>query len=500
MNKLDNQISAGLVSLRLVKHSIIYSIPGIIGSLVSFFLLPVYTRYLTPSDYGILGLLGATFGIVGNIVSIGLTSAAFREVIYADMDKRIAFSTGFWLMTISNIIVVGCLVLFAPNFSQWILGSLEWSTWFRIYAVSSVAGSLGIWMLVRCRIEQKPVSFAILSISSTALNTIFGITTVVILKLGVKGFIASGFGATLIISILYMIFIRHILRPIISFQSLKRMLKFGAPLVPANLSSLMLTSADRYFLKYFASLSEVGLYSIGYRFGMIMTMVTGSFQLAWPAEAFRIAKESESGTHFGRIFTHYIFALGFIALVLCCFAREIVILMVDTRFWSSFAVVPLIVLSYLCYGARTVVTIGVGVLNKTYYLAITIVIAAIINLVLNAILIPIYGMMGAAWATLISYIALLVMDIVVNQRLYPIRYELWKIGIIVLFGAFIFGMSSLVENHNIWFTIVLKTLLIILYIGLLLIPGFLSVSERLYIKNTIIKIRSKVFPSKTECL
>lgn len=451
-------------TLVLTKHSIIYGIPGVISNAVSFLLLPTYTRFLSPSDYGVLSLLGVTWVIAEMILTLGLPAAAFREVIYSETDKKVAFSTGFWTMLISISSGAIIFILFASKFSEWILGDLEWTLLFRIFILSSVIKSLGTWTLVRCRIEQKPIPFALLSTASTLLNTATGITAVAILKLGIKGFIVAGLICSVMMSLPYLLLLRDLLGATIATRPLKSMLKFSVPLVPGTLSVWVLTSADHYFLKHFGTLTDVGLYSVGYKFGAIMSLAVQAFQIAWPAELFRIAKEPNASHRFGRILTYYSFMMGFIALTLSVFGREVLRLMASPNFWPAYKVIPLITLSYLLYGIRHMTRIGIWVYSKTYIDSILLAIAAALNTVLNLLLIPPYGMMGAAWATLLSYTLVLIMAAVINQRLFPIKYEWSRISAIGFIWCLVFGLSKLTEtNSNVWVVIGMKSFLLGLY-------------------------------------
>jgi O-antigen/teichoic acid export membrane protein len=241
------------------------------------------------------------------------------------------------------------------------------------------------------------------------------------------------------------------------------MLKFGIPLVPVGLSSLLLTMADRYFLKHFSTIAQVGLYSLGYNIGMVMNLVEHAFQLAWPPHRFAIAKQPNAKHQFARMLTYYLLAFGFLAMALSLLAKELLMIMTTPKFYPAAAVVPLIALSYIFSGVRHMTNTGLAILNKNYYVPPIIMVSALLNLALNYVLIPPYGMIGAAWATILSYLVLVTTQTLINLHFYYIRYEYGRMAKIALTWGITYGVSLLIETPFLWLNIGLKGLLLLAY-------------------------------------
>jgi O-antigen/teichoic acid export membrane protein len=286
---------------------------------------------------------------------------------------------------------------------------------------------------------------------------------IVVLRRGVEGLIIAGLISAALFATLYLILLARDLRPALSLPILRRMLKFGIPLVPVGLSSLLLTMADRYFLKHFSTIDQVGLYSLGYHIGMVMLLAENAFQLAWPPHRFAIAKQPNAKHQFARILTYYLLAFGFLCMALSLLAKELLMIMATPKFYPAAAVVPLIALSYIFSGVRHMTNTGLAIMNKNYYVPPIIVGSALLNLGLNYILIPPYGMMGAAWATILSYLIFVIVQTLVNLHYYYIHYEYGRMAKLALTWGIIYGVSHLIQTPSLWINIGLKCLLLFAY-------------------------------------
>jgi len=253
------------------------------------------------------------------------------------------------------------------------------------------------------------------------------------------------------------------LKPALSLSILRSLLRFGVPLVPAGLAGLVMVSADRYFLQHYSTTTEVGLYSLGYTIGLVVSLIVTSVQLAWPAQMFTIAKQSDAERQFSTILTYYAVVLGFIGLSVSVLAHEVLMAMATPNFYGAAAVVPVIVVSYIFHGFRYMTNTGLSTKNKMKYVPPMIIGAALLNLGLNFILIPTYGMMGAAWATLISYIVLAVVSMVVNLHFWSIPYEYGRMVKVALAWGTVYGLSKLLPFTDVWASSGSKLLLLATY-------------------------------------
>jgi O-antigen/teichoic acid export membrane protein len=447
----------------LTKHSIVYGLGGTLNKLIGFFLLPVYTRLLTPADYGILSLLTVTSSLATIVAQLGLGSAFFREIIYEGSDEQAVESTTLYFLLGESALFFGTLIFISPGLSNLIFGTMDRAYLLRLVFLSDWVGVVDVVFNARLRARAQSSLYSLLSVARFTVGILLNLYYIVVLRRGVEGLIVAALISDALFASLYFVLMAKDLRRTFSILILRRMLRFGIPLVPVGLSSLLLTMADRYFLKHFSTIAQVGLYSLGYNIGMVMNLVEQAFQLAWPPHRFAIAKQPNAKHQFARILTYYLLAFGFLAMVLSLLAKELLMIMTTPKFYPAAAVVPLIALSYIFSGVRHMTNTGLAILNKNYYVPPIIVGSALLNLGLNYVLIPPYGMIGAAWATILSYLFLVIVQTLVNLHYYYIRYEYGRMAKLALTWGGTYGVSLLIETPFLWLNIGLKCLLLFAY-------------------------------------
>jgi O-antigen/teichoic acid export membrane protein len=240
---------------------------------------------------------------------------------------------------------------------------------------------------------------------------------------------------------------------------LKEMLRFGLPLVPAGLGVWIMTMADRYFLQFLSTPQELGLYSLGYKFGMVVQgLIVGPFMLAWGPFFWSVAKEKDARDIYSSVLTYFTLVAMAVALVLSVLSKQALEVMAAPAFYGAYTVIPLIALSYVLYGCYLILPVGINLERKTKYLAAIVGVGAVVNLGLNYLLIPRYGMMGAAVATLIAYLLLPVGSYFVSNRYYPIRYEWRRIARIFVAAGLVYAGSLFITADSTVITGVLKLL------------------------------------------
>jgi len=200
-------------------------------------------------------------------------------------------------------------------------------------------------------------------------------------------------------------------------------LTFGLALVPGAMAGFTLDLSDRFFLRHYSSLEQVGLYSLGYRLGEIIFFVTAAVQLAWPQFIFANRKSPQAKELYSYATTYYLAGMLFLVLGLSALAPELVRLMAAPEYQAAAPIVPIVALAGLCEGLRYVVTIGIAFQRRPIIRSAATGAAALVNVVLNVLLIPTYGMMGAAWATLAGFVTLIVIEFTVARHFYPIPYQ-----------------------------------------------------------------------------
>ena len=453
----------------LSKQSIIYGLGSVTTQALGFILLPIYTRHLPLADYGVLSLLMVTLNIAVVLIQVGLGSAIFREVVYQESEQNRVLSTTLFFLIIESTLMVFVLVLIGRPLSQLLFKSVEYTVLLRLLMI---AGGLSVFELVtlaKLRIEGNASLYSILAVGKFIFGCCANIYFVVIAKDGLEGVVKARFLQEVIFVLVNFLILFRDLNFSFSFQILKRLLVFGVPLVPFGLSRMVLTSADHYILLYFSSTEEVAVYSLGYKLGMVMNLIVQAVQLAWPKQMFWIAKQADAEHFLSKLVTNYISIVGFIGLVLSVLARDILRIMTTPSYFEAYKVVPFAAISYILYGIGFMVNSGVETRNKVKYIVPVIGFVAIFNIALGILFIPRYGMMGAAWVTLVSYLIQTVVQIIINIRVWYIPYEYGRILRIGLAWILIYELSLLFFTSSIALDIVVKSVILLAYPILMII-------------------------------
>jgi O-antigen/teichoic acid export membrane protein len=313
------------------------------------------------------------------------------------------------------------------------------------------------------------------------------------LKLGLSGVIYGNLCTAVLISILMLILVSKHLSFKISLSKLKGMLSYGLPLVPGALSFWVLTVADRYLLERLSSTTELGLYSLGIRFsGILEFLLIQPFLTTWPSIYFPLAKEKDAQTTFSRLTTYFLLIGCFFSLGIIAISNPAIKVMADSKFWVASKVIPVLVLSTLLYGLFSLLNIGIFIQNKTKYNPLIIGIAALFNVLLNFLLIPPYGMLGAAFSIFFSYLLMNLLAYLINLRIYPLPYEWIRILKIVTVTALVLFALNLIQVSSWKKELFFKLALLLLFPLALWISGFFAPGELKRAKDFILELLEKL--------
>ena len=249
--------------------------------------------------------------------------------------------------------------------------------------------------------------------------------------------------------------------------------RFGIPLVPTALFLWVTNFSDRFFLVKLSDVSEAGLYSVGVRVASAMVLLLTAFRMAWPAFAFSIRDEDEAKRTYAYVLTYLTVVTAWVALALTLFAPWLVDLLAAPRFAESYRVVGPLSFAAVAFAAYIVVAIGVGRIRRTQFNWVVTGAAAIVNVALNLSLIPPYGMMGAAIATVAAYATMAVGMAWWSQRIYPVPYQ-WRR--VVTAAAAAVGLAVLGKALDVGFAAAFA--LCAAYPLALAVLGFTSPEER----------------------
>lgn len=473
---------------RLFTHSAIYGLGHILNRSLVFILLPLYTNVLPSAEFGVAGLMFTYLALLTMVYMYGMDAGFLRY--YMDTsdpaDRRMTFSTSFWTIAASSLLLSLLFGLAAPF---WISLFFSSSTAVPlpllqqlIYLMSVILffDTLAFLPMLVLRAEEKSWYYITLKFANVVINVAANGLAVLKWQLGLEGIFWANVISSGITFLLTLPLIWQHGGLQVDKTRLKAIVLFGLPALPAGLAIAGMDTVDRIFLERMSSLSSLGLYNAGARLGMIMALFVAAFRFAWPPFFLSTAREPDARRIFSRIFTYLMLACSmvFVAVALliepAAHMRLFGFYLIGTEYWDGLQVVPVIMLAYVFYAAYLNFYVGVYLEKRTGYILIATVAGLLVNLFANALLIPAHDFMGAAWARLAGYIVMAGVLFCFSQKLYPIAFE-WrrivKIAVLVLF-VYTIGQTAMVQTR-----LPLRIALVLLYPVLLIGTGFFRADE-----------------------
>ncbi len=412
----------------------VYGVSTIVGRFLNFLLVPFYTNVLATSQYGVVATVYSYIAFMNIIYMYGMESAFFKYASTKEIgNDREIFSTPF-MSVVTTSILFSALIFFN---SVRLAGPLEvpvaYADTIRYSALMLLLDSLAVIPFAALRLERKVKTFATIKVTNIIVNVTANVILLLKYHMGVEGIFISGVIAS---SVTLLLLLPTILRKLgFSFRKdlYKALLRFGLPYIPAGLGAMMVQVIDRPILLALTNESTVGIYQANYRLGIFMMLIVSMYDYAWRPFFLTHASEPNAKQMYSRILTYFVLFSSVVVLLVSLYIDDIVRIHVFHRFvinpayWSGLGIVPIILLGYLFNGMYVNFMAGIYIEKKTSHLPYITGIGAFINVAINLLLIPRFGMFGAAWATFFAYAGMATAIYFVSQRFYPVRYELGRL-------------------------------------------------------------------------
>jgi len=479
------------------KHIIIYSLGNLATKLTGFILLPLYTSTLTTAEYGILGTLEVTSQMLVAILALSLPTAMLRWCSSEKSKegiKSVVFTT---ISSITVILVLFNLLMFplSADFSKLLLESAEYSLYFNLLFVSLSFDLLNLVVLNLIRFHEKPVFYIIINSVKLGAILVLNIYFLTVLKMGIEGIILGQLIGSLLLTLFSLPFIFKNINFHFSWPVFRAMVKYGFPLIFTTVSALLLSMGDRFIIPRYLSYSELGIYTLGYKMGGIINMfILQSFQLGFLPIAYKMFEEKDAKRFFSKVLTYFSVVLIVAALGLSLFSREIIILFStkNSDYWAAFVVVPLISFSFVIKGWQYYFSLGLHYVKRTSYNAYIVIACAAFSLGLNFLLIPEFGIIGAAITINLANAVMALLYFIVSQRFYHINFEILRLVKLTITGLVLYGLSFFARESQFWIGILIKTLLFAAYPVILFYLKFFDDAELMHIRQFAGTIKNRL--------
>ena len=444
----------------LASDTVVYGVSTVVARFLTFLLTPLFTNYLTKQEVGEVSGIYAMIAFVNIVYSLGMEPAFMRfwEKGNQENNDRV-FNVSYLTVAMLGVGVTAVTILFAQPIAQSSLLQLGegGSRYVALAAVIPLLDSLVLIPFARLRMQQRPHAFALMRLLSVGVTFVCTVLFVALYHWRIEGALLGGIigsSATLVA------FVPSTLRtlrtsvpsyprtPVPSSWKplLKDMLRFGLPTVPSNFSSIMVQVADRPIMLMLTSASAVGMYQTNFRLAIPMMMFVTVFEYAWKPFYLNHRDEPHAKDLFARVFTVFTAVCGAIFLITTFFIDDLVRMpfiggrFINPEYWDGMTIIPIIMIAYFFNGVFINMAAGLHIQKRTAFFPVATSIAAVISVVATWLMVPSYGMEGAAWAKVAAYLVSAVMLYVFVQRIYPVKYEWGKVlWILMLCGIVWFG-------------------------------------------------------------
>lgn len=465
----------------LLGRSGTYALSDILKQAINFLLLPLYTAYLTTADYGVLSIALAAAAVLEVVYGLGLRSAVGRLYFDQRDEDQVRAFAGTLAIFLAAFGVAMSVLLLAVGPALWPLLGLDevaFSPYIVLVLLTVPLNNLGLSLVLPLYyVRGQAVRYAAFSLFSFAIVTGATLLFVVGLGQGAAGALWGRWIAALIALVPSLVIIRRAARPVFERAQLRAALAFSLPLVPHLISAWALNFSDRIILGNFVSLDDVGLYAVGYQFGLVVSVLITGINNAWTPWYFKVST-GETGAPVRRFVTYYVMLVAALGVGAALLAREAVAIMTASDYHDAWVIVPLVVLGYVINGlvARF---LDVLLLHKrTGVVPLTTIAAGVANIAFNLVAIPRLGIIGAAYGTIVGYAVRLALTAYYAARTAPLPFEWGRIARVVALALLVAAPGLLVDTGSVWLNVPLKLAIFALFPLLLVITGTLDGAER----------------------
>jgi O-antigen/teichoic acid export membrane protein len=455
----------------VLKDTFVYGLGDIVLRGAAFFTIPIYTRLLSPAEYGRWGLVIASVGVASGLLALGGDSAYARYFFEAKDEEGRRLVTTTWLSFLAawSALVILIAIPFSGVFSEWSFGTGSHGTLFALALATAPLTLMNAMLGQALRNEFRAKLYTALNVSSTVLVIGLSIAGALIAERPLVGIFAGGLIGTAVSLPLRVFVVRGLLGRTFSFTLLRRLLAFGLPLVPAGLAWWIFSASDRIVLGKLSTLSEVGLYTIAFGITGVLALFGSALGMAWSPHGLHVYEQrpEEASAFFGRMATYIVLGFSILCVLVTAFAHEVLVVLSTPDFYGAASAVGPLALGLVAFASTQVTASGISLRKKTSWFLYISWAAACLNVGLNILLVPYWGMLGSAWATFASYVFLTIAYLIVGQRLWAIAYESRRLVTLSLLTFVATICVPLLPELGFAGTVVLKAVFVGVFLALL---------------------------------
>lgn len=436
---------------RLGGDSLLFALMNVGTKLIAFLMLPVYTHYLSPGEMGIMENIDAISSILTFVIIFG-TDSALAYFFYSTDNKElkeryVQTVLSFRLYLASLFLIV--FLLFAKPLSSLLLGMSGYEKLFYLTGIILVFEAITTVILTYFRFQFKSLKVVIYTVLQLGAVAVISFLLLKYFSYNVDAIFWARFYSLILILIALFSTLSKLLRIKIEKDLLKKLLVYGAPLVPASLAFWVITFSNRIFLTKFESLDSVGIYGIAMKIGMVITLLTSSVQMAWRPYSMSIREKPDADRIYAGIF-YIIFIIGMLGITMVAQLSPLILkmMMINAEYIEARNYIAFLSMSSFLSFYYLIISVGLFLKEKTGAISKYVGISAVISVILNIVLIPLFSIWGAVAALIISYLFVNVIIFKKSQEVYYIPVKPGKMIIVYLATLISIGMITFLYNNS----------------------------------------------------
>jgi O-antigen/teichoic acid export membrane protein len=460
----------------------IYGLGTVFLKGINFFLLPLYTRHLSPEEYGILAVTLTLTTVLGLLFPLGLhgclTKEHFSSLDQEERRRRLGNLALAILSSSGSLALI--LILAGPRFWTSLLKDVPYDPFIPLSVGTAFMNVLGLLPGTLLQVQERSKGYVSLTWTGALLNVGAVLYFVVLRGKGAYGYMLGTFLASAVMAVPHGAILWANSRLSLRWSILRPAFAYGLPLLPHGLAAWALTLSDRLILERFVPLSQVGLYLLAYQIASVVTILAQAINTAWVPFMFKTELE-QPGTApalFARLITFIVVVLVWAAMGIALLSKGILLLLASPRFHAASPLVPWMALGSLLGGLYLIPSNFLFLKSRTTWIPVGTLIAGAASIGLNLIVVPKFGTSGAAQVFVGSNLILFLLTSAVARRAYPVPYEYRRLAHGVVLGAiatvagFTLPIASEPGLHA------ARAMIWLLFPVLLLATGFTTPSER----------------------
>ncbi len=469
-----------------LRNSFIYTIGTILTRGIGIILIPIYTRYLTPGEYGVIDLFLILTSFISLTIALEIHQAVVRFYQNTDdEDEKMQYvSSAFMFSIFVYSLYFAVSYLFSDIFTLLILDDIKYRNIFLLASGAIATGGLFYFTSGQLRWQILPKQSVIVSILHVLVVAFIAVYLLIIKDMKVESIFIGQIVGNLVGIFLSIYFVKKSYKAVFVYEKFKEMVSFSYPLVFSGVAIFVALYVDRIAIKELRGLEELGIYGVAYRFAAVASLVMIGFQSSLSPLIYKHHKEEKTAKNIARLFDGFVVFALLVVGGSILFSKEVVMLMSTQSYYGAAPLIPLLVASVL-FSNMYIFAPGLGIAKKTKTLASISIFGAGLNTILNFTLIPIFGLYGAAFATLSSAIMVFILYVLIAYKYYPIPYKTKNLSI-----AFVFVLSSGYGVLNMFSEITAMTITIkvFCFLGVEVVVILLLI-EKEYLKKIHLRIK-----------